>query len=197
MYDVIPVTTTHYTACGPACLKMILGYYGIDVPLDTLTEECGVKVNGCSAADLLRVGRAHGLDDFGSWQEMPADVLKQDRPAIIWWQYTHFIVFCGTDEAGDVWICNPSQGRYRIDAGTFAAKCSGLQAGTCVALCNGRPEDARRVADKNIVEGELFEASGETCVALRPITRGETLTAGWNYNPITIIEALNNAQRED
>ena len=36
MYDITPVTTAHHTACGPACLKMLLAYYGHDAELDDL-----------------------------------------------------------------------------------------------------------------------------------------------------------------
>lgn len=197
MFDITPVTTKHSTACGPAALKMLLAYYGQDVPLETLIEECGVSVNGCSAATLLRVGKAHGIgDDFKAWQEDPADVLVQDRPAIIWWCYSHYIVFAGLNDKGEPVICNPSRGRYAIDAGTFKLLVSGIKEGTCVALCVGKPLNMRRVAADNYAAGEYFESNGETCVALRPITKGETLKTGWNYTATTIIDALN-AQREE
>lgn len=196
MYDVIPVTTSHHTACGPACLKMLLAWYGIEVDLDQLIEECGVKINGCTMKDLIRVGKAHGLDELAAWREEPEDVLQQDRPAIVWWRYAHYVVFAGLNERNEPVICNPAQGRYSIDAGTFKSMLSGLEPGTCVALCNGKPEDLRRVAGANCAEGELFESEGETCVALRPITRGEMLVAGVNYKTISIIDALN-AQKEE
>lgn len=197
MFDVKLVTTRHTTACGPACLKMLLGYYGIEAELDTLIEECGVTVNGCTAGDLIRVGRAHGLAEMSSWQEGLEDVFRQDRPAIIWWQYNHFIVYCGLNDAGEPVIANPMRGRYAIDRGTFAALCSGFQPGTCVALCNGKPLDITLKAAANYEEGELFEAGGNTCVALRPIARGETLRAGFNYSLTTIIDALNSALEEE
>ena len=38
MFDILPVTTDHMAACGPACLKMLLAYYGIEVPLDQLID---------------------------------------------------------------------------------------------------------------------------------------------------------------
>ena len=134
MYDVSIVTTGHASACGPACLAMLLDYYGHGAPLDELIEECGVRINGCTGADLLRVGRAHGLDMLA--YRMDADeLIRQDRPAIIHWRYQHWCVFAGRDENGDVWLCNPSRGRYRIDAGTFKTLYSG------VAIYNGAPSD--------------------------------------------------------
>ncbi len=66
MFDVKLTTTKHQVACGCACLKMLLDYYGIDVDLDTLIEECGLSVNGCSMTTLMRVARLHGLNDVGA-----------------------------------------------------------------------------------------------------------------------------------
>ena len=135
MYDVKPVTTAHATACGPACLKMLLDYYGHEVPLETLIQECSLSVDGCTAADMLRVGKAHGLTAMAAYKEDAAAVLRQDRPAILYWRYSHFVVFAGLNEDGEPVICNPSRGRYPIDPGTFRALYSGL------ALSSGRPED--------------------------------------------------------
>lgn len=133
MYDVTPYTTDKNTACGPACLQMLLEYYGITVDQQTLIKECGVDTIGCSGADLLRVGCLHGLSDIRAYKMDAAELIRQDRPAIVWWKYTHFVVFAGRNDAGEVILCNPSMGRYPIDAGTFSALYSG------VSLWNGEP----------------------------------------------------------
>ena len=195
MFDVIPVTTSHHTACGPACLKMLLAWYGIEVDLEQLIEECDVKINGCSMKDLIRVGRAHGLDDLAVWQEAPAEVLQQDRPAIVWWRYTHYVVYAGLNEQNEPVICNPSQGRYAIDAGTFKNMLSGLEPGTCVALCNGKPGDLRRVACANYAEGEYFTLNGELCKAKVPIANGAILTLNTNYIITTVEDELSTLNR--
>jgi len=135
LYDIDLVTTDRGTCCAPACLNMLLKYYGHDAPLDQLIEECGVGVAGCGANDVLRVGRAHGLEPFAAWRMDAATVMRTDRPAIIWWNYNHFVVFAGLNEAGEPVICNPQRGMYPIDAGTFAARYTG------VALCAGQPND--------------------------------------------------------
>ena len=132
MYDVIPITSPMETDCGPTCLKMLLAYYGPDVALETLIDECHVTTIGCTGADVMRVGKAHGLDMVA--YNMDADeLIHQDRPGIIWWKKFHFCVFCGMNEAGQVVICNPDRGRYPIDAGTFKTLYSG------VAFFNGEP----------------------------------------------------------
>lgn len=141
MYDVIPVTTDKPYDCGPACLKMILDFYGIEAELDTLAQECDTKMSGCSMATLRNVGAAHGLTELQAWQMDAFELMRQDRPAIIWWRYNHYVVFCGMNEKGEVVICNPSRGRYPIDAGTFATLYTGLVAGSGAALFNGTPHD--------------------------------------------------------
>ena len=197
MFDVKLVTTRHTTACGPACLKMLLAYYGIVAELDTLIEECGVTVNGCTARDVVRVARAHGLEEMTSWKEDPEDVLRQDRPGIIWWHYDHFVVFCGLNDAGEPVIANPMRGRFAIDRGSFKALCTGIEPGTCIALCNGKPLDITLKAAANYEEGELFEAGGNTCVALRPIARGESLVIGANCEAVNLMDLVNQKTEEE
>lgn len=135
MFDVKPITTPHRTACGPACLAMLLAWYGRPAELADLIRECGVTVTGCKASDVLRVGRAHGLTAMAAYDEDAAALLRQDRPAIIWWKGTHFVVFCGLNAAGEPVICNPSSGRFPLSLDAFERFYSG------VALCNGWPAD--------------------------------------------------------
>lgn len=141
VFDVTPVTTNRAFDCGPACLKMLLNYYGIEASLEELREECNTRMCGASMATLVKVAKAHGMAEASTWGEPLQDLLKQDRPGIVWWMYNHFVVYCGVDEKGDVVICNPARGRYPIDVGTFAAKCCGLEPGQKVVLSNGEPQD--------------------------------------------------------
>lgn len=134
MFDIVPVTSPRPTDCGATCLKMLLSYYGIDVPLEQLIVECRTGIIGCSAKDIKYAGIAHGLD-MAAWKSDAEGVLSSDRPAIIWWMYNHFVVYGGLDDDGKVVIYNPDKGRYRISAGTFASFFTG------VALSNGMPED--------------------------------------------------------
>ena len=135
MFEIPFTSQARETACGPASLRMLLGYYGIDVPLETLLAECGVSVDGCTAGDLLRVGRTHGLADMAAFQADAASVLRQDRPAILYWRGNHFLVYGGLNEKDEPVLYNPGLGVYPIDAGTFAVLYSGI------LLSNGRPAD--------------------------------------------------------
>lgn len=132
VFDVKPRTSPKKFDCGATCLMMLLDYYGTTVDLDILTEELNTRIVGCSAGDLLRVGKKHGLDMM-AWQESAGDVLKQDRPSIVWWKYCHWIIVCGVDDGGKVVICNPDKGRYRLSVANFTAMYTG------VCLTNGEP----------------------------------------------------------
>lgn len=118
MFDIDPVTSPLETDCGPTCMKMLLGYYGQDVTLDEMIKECNTGISGCSGKDMLRVGRAHGLD-MHAYKMDAEELVKQNAPAICWWKYNHWVVFSGRDDEGKVVICNPDLGRYRMSVNTF------------------------------------------------------------------------------
>lgn len=61
--------------------------------------------------------------------------VRQDRPAIVWWLFNHWCVFCGLNDQGRVVICNPDRGRYSMSVGMFKSYYSG------VSLWNGEPHD--------------------------------------------------------
>ena len=138
MFDVTPIPSMNRYDCGPTCLAMLLNYYGLPYDQKKLIEECGCDITGCNGKDMLRVGRAHGMD-MKSYKTDVDGVVKADRPTIIWWQYDHFVVCCGEDENGQVVICNPNTGRFRISRGSFASFYTGI------AFSNGElgdlPED--------------------------------------------------------
>ena len=134
MYDVKPITSDRPTDCGATCLKMLLDYYGIDVPLDRLIKDCNTRLIGCTAADVLRAGRLHGVDMHAYKTDLDG-ILKVDRPAIIWWKRKHFCVLCGVDEGGNIVIINPDRGRYRMSKSLFKCWYSGI------ALFIGEPVD--------------------------------------------------------
>ncbi len=134
MYDVMPILATKAVDCGPTCLAMLLQYYGATYDMAQLVKECNVQLNGCTAKDLMRVGRAHGMD-MKCYKTDAEGLYTADRPAIIWWKYSHFCVYCGLDENDQVVICNPDRGRYRMSKGLFASFYSGI------AMSNGEIDD--------------------------------------------------------
>ena len=134
MYDITPIKTPHRMDCGATCLKMLLDYYDIDVDLKQLVKECNTRTVGCSAKDIKRAGNYHGLD-IRIYSMDAEEVVRQDRPSIVWWVYEHFCVCCGLDDDGNVVICNPDRGRYRMSVGHFKSFYTG------VAIFNGEPPE--------------------------------------------------------
>ena len=134
MFDIKPITSDKPTDCGATCLKMLLSYYDQDVDLDQLIIECNTKIIGCTAKDLMEAGKLHGLD-MKAYKTDVDGILEADRPAIIWWKYGHWVVYCGLDDDGRVVVCNPDLGRYPMSRGIFKMFY------TEVALFNGEPQD--------------------------------------------------------
>lgn len=197
MFDVTPVTSPRETDCGATCLRMLLLYYGIDVPLDQLTEELVTRLIGCTAADIMRVGNDHGLDML-TYSIDAEELVRQDRPAIINWKHNHWCVFCGCDDDGRVSVANPDRGRYRMSYGTFAALFTGIDKypGQGVAIFNGEPHDLRLVAEDNYAAGQLFELGGTTYVANEPIARGELVLPGTNATAVALTDVINEINSE-
>lgn len=201
MYDVTPIISPKPLDCGPTCLRMLLLYYGIDVPLDTLIEECGMTVSGCTGADLLRVGRLHGLD-MTAWRMDADEVLKQDRPAIVHWKSNHWVVCCGVrDEDGKAVICNPDLGRLGLTPQTFETFFTGKVdgSGQGVVIYAGEPKDIddRPIATANHAAGEYFEEGGQLWLALVAIARGERIIEGANAVRIALTSVINELKSEE
>ena len=134
MFDIKPITSDKPTDCGATCLKMLLDYYGIEVELDQLIEECHTGVAGCSAKNLIEAAALHGVN-LRAYKTDVEGVLDADRPSIIWWKYGHWCICCGRDGENRVVICNPDKGRYGMSEGIFKSFYTG------VALFNGEPQD--------------------------------------------------------
>ena len=105
-------------------------------------EQYPTRLIGCTAKDLMSAGRLHGMDPHAYRTDVDG-ILNVDRPAIIFWKQKHFCVFCGVDEKGNIVICNPDRGRYRMSKSLFGAWYSGI------AIFSGEPED---VEGEEIIE---------------------------------------------
>lgn len=110
--------------CGAASLAMILAHFGKRVPLEELRVTCGVSRDGSNAADLLTAAEDYGLDGEGF--SCDVDGLRSfAAPAIIFWQFRHFLVFEGFTPHG-VQVNDPAGGRRTLSAAEFAAGFTGI-----------------------------------------------------------------------
>lgn len=79
------------TECGIASLAMIFSYYNVNIPLETLREDCGVSRDGCKASTLINVANKYCFNADAYKVEL--DELKDiTLPVIAFWSFSHYVV---------------------------------------------------------------------------------------------------------
>lgn len=110
--------------CGAASLAMVLDYHGCSLPLVEVRTACAVARDGSSAARILRAAREYGLEARGLKLE-PADLGKLPLPAILHWDFNHFVVLERVTKRGAV-LVDPAQGRTRVSAQALGESFTGV-----------------------------------------------------------------------
>lgn len=132
------VRQLHATDCSAACVAMALRYFGSGVPLDQIREVMGIGRDGSSALTLLRTMRHYGLDATGYKVETIDDLKLLHAPAILHWEFAHFVVFEAVSRRG-VHIVDPAVGRRCVPIERFNRSFTG------VAIGIERPASFRRI----------------------------------------------------
>ena len=115
--------------CGAAALGMVLGYYGRYVPLEQLRIVCGVSRDGSKASNMLRAARSYGLQAKGLQMEPPDLATLVAPPAIVFWEFDHFVVWEGTGRRFGrraVFLNDPAAGRRAMSPEEFGDSFTGI-----------------------------------------------------------------------
>ncbi len=107
-------------SCGPASLKMILNYFGVDV-----SERQLIKLTGCTpgkgvgAKGILEGAKKLGFDGFikddSNFNELRHYVIKNKIPVIVdwfWYDEGHYSVVVDIDRE-NIYMLDPSLGHLR------------------------------------------------------------------------------------
>ena len=104
------VQQTANTDCGPACLTMVLGYHGKELPLSEVRKVTGSGRDATNAEVLLSAGRWFGLRGRGVRADTIEALGSLDPGAILHWRFNHFVVLEGLRRDG-LHIVDPAGGR--------------------------------------------------------------------------------------
>ena len=109
--------------CGAASLTMILAHYGKWLPLEEVRAACGVSRNGSSAKDIVLAARNYGLEAEG--YQVTTEALEGMQPAIIHWNFNHFVVFRGFHK-GNACLNDPNAGPVEVPMDDFRKSFTGV-----------------------------------------------------------------------
>ncbi len=95
--------------CGPACLKMIAGYYKMNFSLESLRKRCYITREGVSFLGLSEAADSLGFRTIGV--KIPFEMLTENvpLPCIAFWRQKHFIVVYKISNE-KVWVADPAVG---------------------------------------------------------------------------------------
>lgn len=114
----------HSTECGAACLGIALAHHGCWVGMDELRSRCGVNRDGCTARDLQLAAEHYGLRATG-WRREPHQLRRLRLPAILFWEFDHFVVLEGI-RGGKYLLNDPANGYRTVSHEHFNARFTGI-----------------------------------------------------------------------
>ena len=114
--------------CGAAALGIILHSFGRIASLEMLRSECGVNRDGSKASNMVKAARKFGMEAVGKRLDAETvlfEVRKRRTPAIIHWNFNHFLVLEG-NKGGKIFLNDPAVGHRTVDKEEFARAFTGI-----------------------------------------------------------------------
>jgi ATP-binding cassette subfamily B protein len=104
--------------CGPACLKMVAGFYKKNFSLDTLRKKCFITREGVSFLGLSEAADSLGFRTIGV--KITFNLLNENvpLPCVVHWRQKHFVVVYKIKN-GKIWIADPAIGLVKYSREEF------------------------------------------------------------------------------
>ena len=104
--------------CGPACLKMIAGFYRMSFSLESLRKKCYITREGVSFLGLSEAADSLGFRTIGV--KIPFEMLNENvpLPCIVHWRQKHFIVVYKIKNE-KIWAADPAVGLVKFTREEF------------------------------------------------------------------------------
>ena len=106
------VRQTEAAECGLACLAMVAAWHGLDTDLTTLRRRFPISIKGATLEDLVGIAGALDLTTRALRCE-PGDFRHLRLPAILHWEFKHFVVLRRVTRDGVV-LHDPAVGERRV-----------------------------------------------------------------------------------
>ena len=104
--------------CGPACLKMVAGYYKKNFSLESLRKKCFITREGVSFLGLSGAADSLGFRTIGV--KIPFELMRENvpLPCIVHWRQKHFIVVYKIQK-DNIWVADPAVGLVKLSREEF------------------------------------------------------------------------------
>ena len=104
--------------CGPACLKMVAGFYKINFSLEMLRKKCYITREGVSFLGLSEAADSLGFRTIGV--KITFKLLNENVPfpCIVHWKQKHFIVVYKIHN-NKIWVADPAIGLVKYTREEF------------------------------------------------------------------------------
>ncbi len=112
------------TDCGPACLAMILNYYGYMISVTESAKACESYGVGISTRNIINASKEFGLDAKLYSVELN-HLEKMHYPMIIHWEFNHFVVLEKIEDDKAI-IIDPAFGRRTVPFEEFDQSFTGM-----------------------------------------------------------------------